>query len=98
MAVHEHDVGGDIDALDQLSLDQRQYLAYFRAIMQELDNQTRDTLDRFKGGDDELRSSAADFQQAFQMTNDGFSKIINAVENTRDSYADTRSYLRTLFE
>ncbi len=98
MAVNNFEVGADIDALDQLSVDQRQYLAFFRSIMQEIDTQTKDTVSRFEGGDEAFQARAAEFNNAFEMTNRGFSKMIDAVDGTVDGYRETKSYLDNLFE
>ncbi|WP_017547184.1 WXG100 family type VII secretion target [Nocardiopsis prasina] len=98
MGVNKYEVGADIDALDQLSVDQRQYLGYFRAIMQELDTQAKDTVARFEGGDEAFQARAAEFNNAFEMTNRGFSRMIDAVDGTVDGYRETKSYLNNLFE
>lgn len=98
MGVNNFEVGADIDALDQLSVDQRQYLGFFQSIMQEIDTQTKDTISKFEGGDEALQARAAEFNNAFEMTNRGFSKMIDAVDGTVDGYRETKSYLNNLFE
>ncbi|MFE9243580.1 hypothetical protein [Nocardiopsis sp. NPDC006938] len=98
MGVNKYEVGADIDALDQLSADQRQYLGYFKAIMQEINTQTKDTISKFEGGEKALQDRAAEFDIAFEMTNRGFSRMIDAVDGTVDGYRDTKSYLDNLFE
>lgn len=98
MSVNKYEVGADIGKLEQLSTDQRQYLGYFQAIMQEIDAQTKDTVAKFEGGDEAFQARAAEFNNAFEMTNRGFSRMIDAVDGTVDGYRETKSYLNNLFE
>ncbi|MEU3019076.1 hypothetical protein ABZ635_16950 [Nocardiopsis sp. NPDC007018] len=98
MSVNKYEVGADIDQLDELSADQRHYLGLFQAIMQEIDGQAKETVSRFEGGNEAFQARAAEFTSAFEMTNRGFSKMIDAVDGTVDGYRDTKRYLDNLFE
>lgn len=98
MSVNRFEVGADIAELNGLSTDQRQYLGYFRAIMQEIDGQAKGLVSEWEGGNEKFRARAAEFNNAFDMTNRGFSKMIDAVDGTVDGYQNTKKYLDGLFE
>lgn len=98
MSVNRYEVGADIDQLNELSTDQRQYLGYFRSIMQDIEGQTKDLVTKWEGGDEKFQARAAEFNNAFDMTNRGFSKMIDAVDGTVDGYQNTKKYLDGLFE
>ena len=98
MSLNRYEVGGDIDQLTELNIDQRQYLGYFRSIMQEIDGQAKDLVTRWEGGDEKFQARAAEFNNAFDMTNRGFSKMIDAVDGAADGYQTTKRYLDDLFD
>ena len=98
MSVNRYEVGADIDQLNDLNVDQRQYLGYFRSIMQDIDTQAKDLVTKWEGGDEKFQARAAEFNNAFDMTNRGFSKMIDAVDGTVDGYTSAKKYLDDLFD
>ncbi|GHC81959.1 hypothetical protein GCM10007079_22490 [Nocardiopsis terrae] len=98
MSVNRYEVGADIDQLNDLNIDQRTYLGYFRTIMQDIDTQARGLVEKWEGGDEKFQARATEFNNAFDMTNRGFTKMIDAVDGTVDGYQSTKKYLDGLFD